>query len=42
MPTEMELVIDYQSLKSLNDEIVVKEVGLVADNIVQTFQFNIP
>jgi hypothetical protein len=37
MPTE--LVIDYEFLKGLNDEIVVKEVGLAGDNVLQTFHF---
>jgi hypothetical protein len=33
----MELVIDYESLKGLNDEIVVKEVGLAGDNVYRHF-----
>jgi hypothetical protein len=42
MPTGMELVIDYEILKGLNDEGVIKEAGLVADNVVQTFHFKSP
>jgi hypothetical protein len=38
----MELIIDYVSLKGLNDEIVVKEVGLAGDNMLQTFHFKSP
>jgi hypothetical protein len=38
----MEQVIDYEFLKGLNDEVVIKEVGLVADNVVQTFDFKCP
>jgi hypothetical protein len=38
----MELVIDYEFLKGLNDEVVIKEVGLVADEVVQTFHFKCP
>jgi hypothetical protein len=29
-------------LKGLNDEVVINEVGLVADNVVQTFKFKRP
>jgi hypothetical protein len=35
-------VIDYEFLKGLNDEVVIKEVGLVADNVIQTFHFKSP
>jgi hypothetical protein len=35
----MEVVIDDEFLKGQNDEIVIKEVGLAADNVVQTFHF---
>ena len=42
MSTGMELVIDYEFLKGINDEVVIKEVGLVADNVVQTFHFKSP
>ena len=42
MPTGMELVIDYEFLKGLHDEVVIKEVGLAADNVVQTFHFKSP
>jgi hypothetical protein len=38
----MELVIDYEFLKGINDEVVIKEVCLVADNIVQTFHIASP
>jgi hypothetical protein len=37
----MELLIDYVILKGLNDEVVIMEVGLVADN-VQKFHFKSP
>jgi hypothetical protein len=33
---------DYEYLKFLNDEVFIKEVGLVADNVVQTFHFKCP
>jgi hypothetical protein len=36
------VVIDYEFLKGLNNEVVIKEVGLVADNVVQTFLFKRP
>jgi hypothetical protein len=42
MPTGMEVVIDYEFLKGQNDEVVIKEVGLAADNVVQTFHFKSP
>jgi hypothetical protein len=38
----MEVVIDYEFLKGQNDEIVIKEVGLAADNVVQTSHFKSP
>ena len=38
----MEVVIDYEFLKGQNDEVVIKEVGLAADNVVQTFHFKSP
>jgi hypothetical protein len=41
MSTGMELVIDYEFLKDLNDEVVIKEGGLVAHNVEQTFHLNV-
>jgi hypothetical protein len=38
----MELVIDYDFLKGVSDEVVIKKVVLVADNVVQTFHFKTP
>jgi hypothetical protein len=35
-------VIDYEILKGLNGEVVIKEVGLLADNVVQNFHFKSP
>jgi hypothetical protein len=38
----MEVVIDYETLKGLNDEPVVKELSLAADNVAETFHFANP
>ena len=38
----MEVVIDYETLKGLNDEPVVKELSLAADNVTETFHFASP
>jgi ribosome-associated toxin RatA of RatAB toxin-antitoxin module len=42
MSMGMELVMDYEFLNDLNDEVVIKEVRLVSDNVVQAFHFKIP
>jgi hypothetical protein len=42
MTTGMEVVIDYETLKGLHDEPVVKEISLAADNFAETFSFASP
>jgi hypothetical protein len=36
------MVIDYETLKGQNDEPVVKELSLAADNFAKTFHFASP
>jgi hypothetical protein len=38
----MEIVNDYEALEGLNDEPVVKELSLAADNIAEAFHFASP
>jgi hypothetical protein len=38
----MEVLIDYETLKGLNYEPMVKELSLAADNIAETFHFPSP
>ena len=42
MSSEMEVVIDYESLKGLNGDDVIKEVSLAANHALQTFHFASP
>jgi hypothetical protein len=38
----MEVVIDFETLKGINDETMVKEFSLASDNVAESFHFTIP
>jgi hypothetical protein len=42
MSSGMTVVVDYEILKGLNEELVVKELSLEADDLMEKYHFESP